>query len=226
MGLHVYCVVPAPHPVPDDCTGLDGVRPRAVPADGLALWVTGHDEPVAASIAALRVHNRVVSAAMTTEVTPVPVRFGQWFATEAEAVDRVRADGAKWVGLLGRFAGRAEYGIRVMVPDRYTERDVHTTAVESGREYMAALARKQAHAVRRRAEAERIAELIEARAGGLVADRRVEHGGAGEQLVSVAHLVAWSDTAAYHGATEGISEALGEARIVLTGPWPPYSFVE
>ncbi|HEX6309045.1 MAG TPA: GvpL/GvpF family gas vesicle protein [Longimicrobiales bacterium] len=226
MGLHVYCVVPAAHPVPDGCTGLNEARPRALPVDGLALWVTEHDAPVPASITAVREHNRVVGAAMTTEVTPVPVRFGQWFPTESAAVTRVREDAAKWSGLLARFAGLAEYGMRVVQREPDTERDVHTTAAESGREYMAALARKQAHAARRRAEAERIAAFIERRTDGLVRDRRVEPAPAGQLLLTVAHLVAWRDADAYHSATEGISEALAEAQIVLTGPWPPYSFVE
>ena len=225
MGLHIYCIVPAGHPIPADCLGLDDRRPVAVDAGSLALWATPHDAFIAPSVAALRTHNDVVRAAMTSHITPVPLRFGQWFASRDDAVERVIEDSAKWAALLARFAGRAEYGVRVLRAGPEAERDVHPDSPKSGKEYMAGLARKQAQATSRREDGERIASGLTARLEGLAVDERVEYSPAGEVLVTLAHLVAWERADEYHGVIREFRDAVRDVQFVVTGPWPPYSFV-
>ena len=206
--------------------GLEGTRPFTVTAGALGAWASEHDASVAPAIDMVRRHNDVVAAAMTQQVTPVPLRFGQSFESESKASAGVAQDAARWQSLLERFAERAEYGVRVLATGQTTERDVHTAGVESGREYMAALARKQARAADRRGNADRIRAGIEARVAGLAAEERVEHHANGELLVSMAHLVAWRDARAYHEALDSVRDAWPDTRILFTGPWPPYSFVE
>lgn len=224
--LHLYCIVPAGHAIPPDCTGLEGRRPFSVEAGGLGVWASEHHEQLTASLDRLREHNELVTAAMDTRVTPIPLRFGQSSADRAAAADRITADAAKWLELLDRFAGHAEYGVRVLRQVTDAEQDVHAPPVESGTEYMATLARRQAQAAGRRAEGERIAAGIEARIGDLATETRVEYAASGEMRVTVAHLVAWRVAEAYHGAMREVREASQDTRFVLTGPWPPWSFVE
>lgn len=226
MAVHPYCIVPGGHSLPPGLRGLEDSAVRAVRAGALDVWVTLHPAPVAASADAARLHDAVVRAALTQQVTPVPLRFGQSFSTDAAVAEGVQDDAARWQTLLDRFAGRTEYGVRVMTTGQNAERDVHAVAAESGREYMASLARKQARAAGRRAEAERIHADLATRVGDLAADERVEHGHGGELLVSLAHLVARADAAAYHAALDAARDAWPGMRILLTGPWPPYSFVE
>jgi hypothetical protein len=224
--LHLYCIIPAGHPVPDDCAGIEARRPFAVHAGSLAVWVTEHDQPPAPSIEGVRRHNDVVTAAMDRIVTPVPIRFGQHSPGPEAAAERIAEEASKWSSLLEQFAGRAEYGVRVIryMPD--AEQDVRPAGAESGTEYMAALARKQAHAAGRRSEGERMAGMIAARIGDLAGDTRIEYAAAGELLVTIAHLVAWGGIEAYHGAMREVREVSHDTRFVLTGPWPPYSFVQ
>ena len=224
--LHLYCIVPAGHAIPPDCTGLEGCRPFTVEAGGLGVWASEHHEQLTASLDRLREHNGVVTAAMNTRVTPIPLRFGQSAADRAAVAERITADAAKWEELLGRFAGHAEYGARALRQVTDAEQDVHARPVESGTEYMATLARRQAQAAGRRAEGERIAAEIAARVGDLATETRVEHAGTGEMRVTLAHLVAWTASEAYHGAMREVREASQDTRFVLTGPWPPWSFVE
>jgi hypothetical protein len=226
MGLHIYCIVPAGHPIPADCLGLDDRRPVAEDAGILALWATPHDASIVPSVAALRTHNDVVRAAMTSHITPVPLRFGQWFASRVDAVERVVEDSGKWAALLARFAGRAEYGVRVLHAGPEAERDVHPEAPKSGKDYMAGLARKQAQTTSRREDGQRIASGLTVRLEGLTVDERVEYSPAGEVLVTLAHLVAWEAADAYHGVIREFCDAAQDVQFVVTGPWPPYSFVE
>jgi hypothetical protein len=226
MPLHLYCILPAGHAVPDDCAGIERRRPLAVNAGSHDIWATEHDRAIAPSVDVIRTHNVVVSAAMDRRVTPVPLRFGQSARDREAAVRHVSEEAKRWLGLLTRFAGRAEYGIRAVRDVPPAEQDVHPARAESGTAYMAALARRQAQATQRRTEGERIAEGIASCTGVAAEDTRVEVAPAGDVLVSVVHLVAWADVEAYHGAIREMRETSQTTRFVLTGPWPPYSFVE
>ncbi|MBR9988914.1 MAG: GvpL/GvpF family gas vesicle protein [Gemmatimonadetes bacterium] len=223
--LHLYCILPAGHAVPDGCVGLDAQQPFAIQAGGLVVWATEHDSPVAPSVEAVRTHNALIAAAMDERVTPIPLRFGQVSSDRDAAAERITAEAETWSELLGRFAGHAEYGVRVMSDSPDAEQDVHTAKSESGTEYMASLARKHARTTGRRTEGERIVETMAARVGSLAGDTRVEYGSADGPLVTVAHLVAWTAADAYHAAMREVRETSGDARFLLTGPWPPYSFV-
>jgi len=91
---------------------------------------------------------------------------------------------------------------------------------------MAALARKQAQAAGRSAEGERIAGVLGAAVAEIATDIRSDYGKADGMLVSVACLVAWTAVDAYHGAMREVFEAAQDTQFVMTGPCPPYSFVE
>lgn len=223
--LHLYCIVPRGRAVPESCIGLDGRRPFPVESGDLALWATEHDRAMHASVDAVRIHNQVVLAAMDTAVTPVPVRFGQTAPDMAAAADRMADDADRWLAQLARFAGRAEYGVRAVTERTDAEQDVHAASAASGTEYMTTLARKRAHLAERRAHAERIVHRIEA-AGALADETAVEHSASGPVLVAVAHLVAWTAAEAYHGAMREVRGASADTRLILSGPWPPWSFVE
>jgi hypothetical protein len=225
MGFHLFCIMPARLAVPADCTGLDGRPVVAAAAGDLAAWASELPAPPQPDVPAMRTHNAVIVAAMSDTVTPVPVRFGQWCATREEVAERVAERADHWTALLDRFAGRAEYGMRVVRPDPDAERDVRAAAPESGRDYMAELARKQARTAARRADGERIAARVSARLAGLVVEQRAEPG-TGAVLLSLAHLVAWGAADEYHVAMRELGETERDTRWTASGPWPPYSFVE
>lgn len=223
--LHLYCILSAGRDAPDDCEGLESRRPFGIQAGELVILATEHETPIAASIGAVRVHNAVIAASMNEQMTPVPLRFGQTAADRNAAAESVGGEAERWSGLLRRFAGRAEYGVRVMVEQEDAEQDVHAAKAASGREYMASLAMKQARTAARRTEGERFAGMVAERVGTLADETRVEWGGAEGPVVSISHLVAWTAAEAYHGAMREVREASEDARFLLTGPWPPYSFV-
>lgn len=229
--LHAYCIVPAGHEPAAGLTGCAGEPVQAIAAGGrLACWVSpARTAPADAGM--LRDHNRVVAAAMDRRVTPVPLRFGQRFPDAPAAAAAIAAGQDRWLGLLDRFAGRAEYGVRVVSVESVDEgppdaaRDVQQQRPASGRAYMAALAARQAADTRRREEAGRIAALLSQCAGPAVVDSSMEVLEEADGVVAVAHLVAWDDADAYHAAMQGARDALQDLRCLFTGPWPPYSFV-
>jgi hypothetical protein len=183
-----------------------------------------------ASADALRAHNRAVAAAMDSAVTPVPLRFGQWFDSEAAATSALDGGADRWHALLRRFAGRAEYGVRiaravatrpVSTPASLADpaRDVHQPAMESGTAYMAA-------AAERHSAARKIVAAVQQAAGHVIAEARHETLRSEPGVATLAHLVAWSDVDAYHACMQEIRRMYGSMNFLFTGPWPPYSFVD
>jgi hypothetical protein len=227
VGLHTYCIVPAGLAPPPGLCGIDGAPVTAVPCPPLACWVSAHDDRPTADAGAVRTHNAVAVAAMDRVTTPVPARFGQWFADAPGVAAEVARQADQWLELLQRFAGHAEYGVAVARAGSAAEsaRDVHPVRVESGTAYMKALVRREADATRHRREAADLAAWLRALVGPLTRDHRVSPRAGTTGLLSIADLVAWDDAPAYHEALEGARRSRTELRFVFTGPWPPYSFV-
>ncbi|HSJ06918.1 MAG TPA: GvpL/GvpF family gas vesicle protein [Longimicrobiales bacterium] len=228
MGVHVYCVVPAGFGPPDGTRGIEGEAVGFGDAGMVGCWMSRHDSRPAPTAESIRVHNDVVKAGMTDDVTPVPLRFGQWFADADTAVAEVGSDAERWRSLLAGFAGFVEYGIRVRyamaAPAVSAVRVVRPGPLTSGTAYMAALAKREADAADRRRDAERAAAWIAGRTSAIVRDSRWE-AGRGVDVVAVAHLVARADTGAYRSAVESLRAERPEVSVMLTGPWPPWSFV-
>jgi hypothetical protein len=229
--LHLYCIVPADRR-PADLHGVGGVPVRAVKAGSLACWVSG---PIAAGpveVADLRSHNAVIAAAMDERCTPVPLRFGQRIADDAALRAELARRAAHWSALLDRFAGHAEFGVRLEATAARADdgaaqraREMQTSAAKPGTAYLEALARRQAEAAQRSQAGERVAAQIRKHAAGVIRDSRSEPLTTPGGLITMAHLVAWNGVTRYHASVDAVRGAHPELRFHCTGPWPPYSFV-
>jgi hypothetical protein len=223
--LLAYCIAPLDHPPPPGLTGVAGAAVTSIGVEGgLSVWLSDSAGRLTPDPAHVRAYNAVVASAMDHRVTPVPLRFGQAFPDAAAAAGAIAEEAGRWNGLLQRFAGHAEYGVRVR-RSAGPARDVRERGMESGRAYMAALAERHAEDERRAADSARLAETVLEAAGSLVAEARQdplrEPGG----VAALAHLVAWHDADAYHASMQRIRDAHEGLEFLFTGPWPPYSFV-
>lgn len=224
-GLYLYCVAPAGHEPPPSLDGLDGVEVSTRTRNGLAVWVSSLERPPEATIEAVRRHHAVVDAAVSETVTPVPLRFGQWAATEDALASSIAPKADSWRRDLEAFAGALEFGVRVLDPARdRPARTVHRAAMSSGRAYLEALARDQREERDFVRQAEEVAARMRVRLGGLsiadtVAPLATTHG-----VASIAHLVRRASFAEYHERMAAVQAEQRPLRFVLSGPWPPYSF--
>ena len=221
MGIHLYCITPANTQLPPvRQTGIGGSPLLSVTSGDLAALVSLHATPPAAALDAIRVHNEVIAAAMDDHVTPVPIRFGQWLIDEDAVRAALDEGAARWSGMLGRFAGCAEFAIRIFDPALPDAKE--TPRPRTGRAYMEALAARAAVPAARHEEA--VGALGEVMQGlhteVLTEPLRTQHG-----VASVAYLVHRRDFDAYHTAVERVRMHMPHLRYLSTGPWPPYSFV-
>lgn len=224
-GRYLYCVLPSDRPPPADVAGLEGRPVRRLEAEELALWASELAGRPSPSVERIRRHNEVVEAAMSEAATPLPMRFGQWFPDREALLSEAAGRAESWARALEEVRGAVEFAVRVLDPTREVVEPPPANA-ESGRAYMEGLARRRSEERSSEKRARRLVDELEAHLGPAARRQRWELLPADEGLVSVAHLVNRERTGAYRDRMSTFADDRGELRFRVSGPWPPYSFVE
>jgi hypothetical protein len=249
---YLYCLVrrPTRPPLAGAPRGLPGAgRPRALDAGG-GVWGVVADAPrrrydagpierglrdldwVAACAVA---HESVVEHAARAGVV-VPVRLFTLFDDDARALAHIAALRPRLDRLFDRLRGRQEWGVRVLVEPAHAHRRARSRALRetagmtAGRRFLLVKQRERdavrALAVGGRGEAQAVYAALAARAER--ARRRSSRRGEGRLLLDAAFLVDARGTARFRDAARRAAARLAGLGLALTlsGPWPPYSFVD
>lgn len=224
MGTWLYCILPSD--APDAAvTGVDGRPVRSIHAAGVSAWVSDVPAVPRPELQRIRAHDGVIRAAMDAGFTPVPIRWGQITAGDDEV--RAHLESRDYRPDLERIAGCVEFGIRVLdpdAPDAGSPADDREQAGGSGAAYLRLVA-ERIHALERtRARALETARAIDTELGDVARESRVEPTERPAGAL-VAHLVQASAAGTYAARAHAQALAHPPLRIVVTGPWPPYSFV-
>ena len=251
MGTHAYCISSGATLPPPSQPGIGGSKVQVTELAGLCAWFSEHAQRPAAGLEQLRTHDQVVRSALSDQATPIPLRFGQWFPDRADLRRQLEARREHWEGLLACFAGSVEMGLRLARPApappaallrapaallrapaallRASAAPPRASAAPeppagSGREYLEQLrlvARARAAAEAGREELlAALGELVAGRVQAVSSESRPDSRGQWR----VAHLVRRAHLPAYQQAVTELRRRFPNARISLTGPWPPYSF--
>jgi len=246
---YVYCLVAAPRAprMPHGIAGPAGTGPVRLLAVSARQWLVVSNAPLArfgeAAInarlsdvdwvaRAAVAHERVIEAFLGAPAV-LPMKLFTIFAGDTRALEQMKRDRPRIDGLLKRVSRRNEWGVRVVfeptAAPTVTERSV-------GRTGIAYLAAKKA----RRVAATELVERAREAAGG-VYERLSRHADAvrrrragespangGPLLLDAAFLVPASKTARFCASAARQARALERAgcRLTLTGPWPPYTFIQ
>jgi hypothetical protein len=223
VGIYAYCVVPAEHRPPGDLVGVAGAPVAYAEAAGLGVWVSVSDRPQVA-VEAVQAHNHVVEVAVTETVTPVPLRFGQWLESAAALSAAIGERSGDYRAKLERFAGCLEFGLRILDPAAGEAREVQAADVTSGREYMAALRENTRLADQQRAVSDQVQSRVHDLLQDIVRDEHVDTAHTKHAVLAVTHLVAREHFDEYRGRARDLRTIFPALRLLLSGPWPPYSF--
>ena len=222
MGVLLLCILSDKEVPGTDIAKQSGPSLSSIHLAPLTLWIRDAPQAPAATLDDVRAHHRVVSAAWDGCPAVLPVRFGQWFASEEELRAAVAPKVEEYGRALERVRGGAEFSVRVVDPT--TAEVEEPPATSSGTEYL----RFAAARARRRREAEArgkaVAEELRGALGGLVRDERVDAPDLQQELARIAHLVARADADAYEEAMDRFAVEHPELRFLRTGPWPAWSF--
>src|SRR5215212_4403883 len=96
MGCYGYCVLPRTIEPVAGLIGIDGVPVMGRAIAELMLWWSEMDRPEP-GVERVKAHNDVVEKGISVDVTPVPLRFGQWTAEPAD-FDALILEKAAWYG--------------------------------------------------------------------------------------------------------------------------------
>lgn len=252
-GYYVYAIGRAGHPLPEDVEAIDGSRHLEAIDDGsLCAFATpveldDYSQAVINArardvewLGAIGYRHQAVMAALMRGGTIIPLRAFTLFGGDGAVRARLREEAAAFAKILERVDGKEEWTLRVeFEPQRWSEALV--ARVESLRDLtgqIAAAPAGKAFLLRKKldeekkkasrdAESQVVAEIesavLEQLACESVAESRTQRAGAFPQISVLlprdeeARLQELRDALETRYAGEGVS-------VVLTGPWPPYSF--
>jgi hypothetical protein len=250
---YLYCLVQrssAP-PLARAPRGLPGVgRPRAVAA-GHGLWLVVADAPLpryaAASIErGLRDLDWVSRCAVAHEAIVehvgrrgpvVPMKLFTLFTTEARAMDHIRRQQSRLRRVLARVGGSREWGVRISLDPARAAADCRTASPSAGgrRAGTRFLRQRRDEQVARgrlagqtRGDVERAYRTLARVARSARRQPLVSLDGQPVALLDAAFLVPRVGEARFRTAVRLAARRLvgRGCAVALTGPWPPYNFVD
>jgi hypothetical protein len=217
--LYVYAITDSVHPPAR--AGLQGASPRVLGGRAPFAVVSDHEDlPPQPSEEDLWRHERVVEELMEHS-TVLPMRFGSNVADEVKLQAILGERRREFEALIEGVRGAVELGVRAQLSPVDGEPAV-TAAVAGGpggpgRAYLFERAERQ----RRAADA--VARIHEPLA--MLARRSTRsEGGLNSGMFKGAYLVDCNRVEAFRARVDELASEVDGARIVCTGPWPPYSF--
>ena len=183
-------------------------------------------------VAACAMAHEAVVRHFARRLTTVPMRLFTLFRTDERALEHVRKSQAHLSRVLKRVDGCEEWGVRLFAADPPPAKAVSIEGPDAGRRF---LERKRAQHQATRTETTAAARKAQAVVRGLARTARAQRqlpipkaAASGRLIVDAAFLVprdgrARFRTAVAQAAAEGRADGV---RVDLTGPWPPYNFVE
>lgn len=196
--------------------------------DGMAV-IHGPAPPdfLSPDVASLQAFASTIEAWHARE-TVLPLRFGSMFETEAELVAMLVARSDEWRGRLDEVEGCEEMGLRVLLEAGQPVSQPSPVSRAPGEKLgLAYLANRRRELLLRDAaegEATLVVSRIDEAFRGLYRRRVVEGPSPGrDRLLSLVYLVPKTELDAFRQKARRLID--GEvARILTTGPWPPYHF--
>ncbi len=214
--------------------GVDGQPVRLVEEGGLGAAVSRVSNPadgVRPDTPRLLTYERVVEALHRGRAV-LPVRYGCLLTDESEVIELLRRHRQAYRSALRELEGCEELGVRILAKDAEEGRGVSRPDVPApspGRAYLTA---RRSHYEERDGRSEgqvAAAERCRAAFAGLFVKCKVEYPSGSHPvflipLLSLYFLVKRENLDAFHRAFQALSRG-DAARMLLSGPWPPYNFV-
>jgi hypothetical protein len=225
---YVYAIVGCDTPLPPaDIVGAS-TELAMVPCRGLAA-VTGRcDDNATYSPEAVLRHEAVVEA-VRRQGRALPVRFGTVFRDATSVVSAIAERYGPLVDDLDRLGDKVELSLTALwtVP---TPADETTTTARSdggsaGSRYLLARAAELRRGAALKESARAVAEQLDHVLGPLALEQRMSLLPTPRIAVRTTYLVDPARVSEFKAAFERILIGARDLRVLLTGPWPPYSFV-
>ena len=231
---YVYAIVRRRAALPTSDAGISAAGLVTVPSQELAA-VAGpmpHDGASVTVEAVLR-HEAIVEA-VRRHVPALPVRFGTVFPDAASVASALAERQASLVADLDRVGDKVEMSLTALwaVPpagvrgDRSRADEDASPSRGAGARYLRARAAELQREDALKERARGVARELELALAGWVLERRELLLPTPRIAVRAAYLLEPAGAGAFHEAVAAMRDARSDVRLLLSGPWPPYSFVD
>jgi len=196
---------------------------RVLTAHGLAAAVSAVEEMSSPpSVSSLLAYERVVEAIHTRQAV-IPLRYGCVMESESAVIRLLEDHRQEYEALLARLLGMTEMGIRVLWPARAGVLPDFPSS--PGAAYLASLRNRYNSAKALAPEEAQLADQIMGLVSGCSTEQRREVSSSSQgRLVSLYFLTPNTYAEQFRHKARQISPPIG-AKLLLSGPWPPYNFV-
>lgn len=223
---YVYAIVGEDMQLPAADSGVNAAQLTIVPWRKLAAVTeqVTHQDSLVTMDAVLR-HEAIVEA-VRRKGPALPVRFGTVFR-DATAVVRALAQRYEPLAAdLDRLGDKVELTITALWASDQCNSEIPTRNDQSaGFRYMQTRLAEVRRADQLKPRAQAIAEELDRVFGALALEQRSSLLPTRRTAVRTTYLLAPTQVCAFRAAFETVRETRKEVRVVLTGPWPPYTFV-
>jgi hypothetical protein len=214
--LYVYAVTDSfPGSV---ATGLQDAPLRAIECGPVQAVVSEHAAPPKPNEGLLWAHEQIVEELME-ESTILPMRLGSTVEGTEALIPMLERRREEFIASLNRVRGAVELSVRAQLPSVTDPLNIEPITPQAGPGTAYLLKRAQ-----RQRRGEEAAEMIHRPLAALARQSMRKRGG-DPRAFKAAYLVDQDVVEAFGERVEQLDGNLGDAKVICTGPWPPYSFV-
>jgi hypothetical protein len=228
QAVYIYGIVGFPPEFPCRIQGFGGNPVRLLPQGDLAAVVSPSPlSPWPLEETHLSLHEAVVEAVMDTRPI-LPVRFNTVLRTEEAVMALLTERAQAFRSALERVAGKVEMGLRILwqpAVEAEVSPDEEIEAGGPGTEYLYRRLKEERSRSRVRAEGERLIQDLQAPFHSLAVQHCLSPFPTTRLLLSAAYLVDRDRVEAFRKRVASVREDFPHLHFLLTGPWPPYHFV-
>ena len=166
------------------------------------------------------------------QATVVPMRYGCWLRGPAEVAAWLGEHGAEYDALLEQLDGFAEMGVQLLSGESAVANLAapppalpNHNGDATGAAYLSSRKRHYRSSDRSASQQNEVVDSLCGALAGSFARRKVEPPVAGPHLLSVYFLVPRIQVARFRDLVHEYGAA-ADAKLLLSGPWPPYNFVD
>lgn len=191
---------------------------RLIQSERLAALVTTNDAELSRESAAVMEYGDKIMR-IHQQTTLIPMRYGSLLADEDDVIKHLKDHADHYHALLLKLSDCEEVGIRITLKNREDE----TVAPQSsGQAYL--LARKSIYSVSELATQQET--LINNALAGLYREQRAMLSVFnGQRTYLLSYLVPRATLESFKSEYSKLTISAGE-QVILSGPWPPYNFVD
>jgi Gas vesicle synthesis protein GvpL/GvpF len=229
MKLYVYCVAEGIDMLETPVSGISGAAVRLLKLEDMTVLVSDNDSDAVPVTRENALTHAAVVRSLLDRTTPLPFRFGT-LVTEEQLRSYVSARKPALDSKLASVRGCVEMSVKIIWE---ISEDKQPEARESDQEFRqgagaAFLAEKRREILGdqlKAAQAEEISTWLHKSVSGLTRDEQVTVRPAEKLVLAAAHLVERANIRQYRATVAEARNERPELHFLVSGPWPPYSFV-